>query len=243
MFFLWLVSLRLKNAGLVDLGWVTGLVGTEWIYFWKAQGFGPRKFLIFLMVSLWGLRLAAHLAARLARDPSEDARYQKIREAWKTRLNLKFLFFFLFQGVLVVVLSLPFLIASIHEANTLSIFEGLGLGIWVIAISGEALADAQLKCFKSDPAHKPKVCQAGLWNYSRHPNYFFEWLVWVSFFIFALGSRGGWMGVISPALMLYLLLFVSGVPAAELQSLRSRGEAYREYQRTTSVFVPWFKQE
>ncbi|HEX3730690.1 MAG TPA: DUF1295 domain-containing protein [Opitutaceae bacterium] len=105
---------------------------------------------------------------------------------------------------------------------------------------GEGLADSQLSAFKADPAHRGQVCRAGLWRFSRHPNYFFEWTVWVGYFVLACGSPGGWIGVISPAAMLWLLLRVTGIPMAEQQSLRSKGEAYRQYQRTTSAFVPWF---
>lgn len=103
------------------------------------------------------------------------------------------------------------------------------------------LADRQLARFRADPANKGKVCQAGLWNYSRHPNYFFEWLVWVGYAVFALGSPWGWLGLIAPALMLHFLLNVTGIPMTEELSLKSKGDAYRAYQRTTSAFVPWFK--
>ena len=123
----------------------------------------------------------------------------------------------------------------------LSPFEWIGFGLWMISVSFEAMADRQLAEFKKDPANKGKVCDTGLWRYSRHPNYFFEWLMWMSYFIFALGSPYGWLGIISPAIILYLLLKVTGIPATEEQSLRSKGDKFREYQKTTSVFVPWFK--
>ena len=99
----------------------------------------------------------------------------------------------------------------------------------------------QLKQFKANPANKGRVCQAGLWNFSRHPNYFFEWLVWVAFFLFALGSPWGWVTIYCPALMLFFLLKVTGIPMTEELAVKTKGDAYREYQRTTSVFVPWFK--
>ena len=113
--------------------------------------------------------------------------------------------------------------------------------IWLIAVGGESVADWQLKQFRGNPANKGKICQQGLWCYSRHPNYFFEWLVWVSFFVFALGAPWGWTSVFCPALMLFFLLRVTGIPMTEELSVRSKGEAYRQYQRTTSPFVPWFK--
>jgi steroid 5-alpha reductase family enzyme len=106
---------------------------------------------------------------------------------------------------------------------------------------GEATADSQLKAFKKDPSNKSKVCSQGLWNYSRHPNYFFQWLMWMSYFVFALASPYGYLAIISPAIILYLLLKVTGIPMTEEQSIRSKGEAFKKYQQTTSAFVPWFK--
>jgi steroid 5-alpha reductase family enzyme len=123
----------------------------------------------------------------------------------------------------------------------LPLLEYIGAGIWLIALTGEAIADWQLDQFKKDPANKGKVCNKGLWNYSRHPNYFFEWLIWVGYFVFALASPYGFIAIISPAIILYLLLNVTGIPATEEQSVRSKGDLYKEYQRTTSAFVPWFK--
>ena len=115
------------------------------------------------------------------------------------------------------------------------------MAIWFIAVAGEGVADWQLKQFRSRPENKGKICQSGLWNYSRHPNYFFEWLVWVGFFVFAWDSPFGCFTVLCPALMLFFLLRVTGIPLTEELSLKSKGDAYREYQRTTSAFVPFFK--
>jgi steroid 5-alpha reductase family enzyme len=112
--------------------------------------------------------------------------------------------------------------------------------LWLLAMLGESAADAQLNRFRSDPANKGKTCRVGLWNYSRHPNYFCEWLVWVAYFIYALGSPGGWMAVYAPALMYLFLTKVTGIKATEEHAVRSRGEDYREYQRTTNAFFPWF---
>jgi steroid 5-alpha reductase family enzyme len=110
-----------------------------------------------------------------------------------------------------------------------------------LALIGEAVADAQLAAFKRTPHAPGEVCQRGLWNYSRHPNYFFEWLIWVAWALFALASPYGWLAVACPLLMFYFLFRVTGIPATEAQALRSKGEAYRAYQRSTSAFVPWFK--
>jgi steroid 5-alpha reductase family enzyme len=149
--------------------------------------------------------------------------------------------FFEFQALLDVVLSLPMLIAAMNPAPGVGVLELTGIGLWLVAVAGESIADAQLATFKRDPAKKGRVCRRGLWNYSRHPNYFFEWFVWVAWAAYALASPWGWLGLMSPVMMLLFLYRVTGIPATEAQALRSRGREYEEYQRTTSAFVPWFR--
>jgi steroid 5-alpha reductase family enzyme len=121
------------------------------------------------------------------------------------------------------------------------VLEYAGIALWLVAVIGESIADAQLAAFKRDPANRGHVCQRGLWNYSRHPNYFFEWFVWVAWAVYALASPFGWLAMICPVLMLVFLLRVTGIVATEAQALRSRGEEYVRYQQSTSAFVPWFK--
>ena len=121
--------------------------------------------------------------------------------------------------------------------------EWVGVAIWLLALAGESLSDHQLKSFKADPANRGKICQTGLWNYSRHPNYYFEWLIWVGFFLIAWSSPGGCFTVLCPGLMLFFLLRVTGIPLTEELSLKNKGDAYRQYQKTTSAFVPWFKRK
>ena len=116
---------------------------------------------------------------------------------------------------------------------------GLALVLWTCAVAGETVADRQVERFRSDPANRGRTCQDGLWRYSRHPNYFFEWLIWVALALFAYPSPAGTMALACPVAMLCLLLRVTGIPATEAQALRTRGEEYRRYQQTTSVFVPW----
>jgi steroid 5-alpha reductase family enzyme len=112
--------------------------------------------------------------------------------------------------------------------------------LWLLAMLGESVADAQLNLFRADPESKGKTCRVGLWRYSRHPNYFCEWLVWVGYFVYALGSPGGWLAAYAPALMYFFLTSVTGIKATEEHAVRSRGEDYREYQRTTNAFFPWW---
>ncbi len=239
MFALWLIHLAMKNASIVDAGWAGGIGILAIVYAIRSGGDPMRAWVIASMGALWSLRLAAHLLMRIIGEP-EEGRYVELRREWKTNLGLKFLIFFEFQALLCVVLSIPLLIPTLNPRPGLSTLEIAGAVLWSIAVAGEAIADAQLRRFKSDAANRGKTCRAGLWNYSRHPNYFFEWLIWVSFALFASASPWGWIGFLSPALILYFLLKVTGIPATEAQSLRSRGEEFRRYQETTSVFVPWF---
>jgi steroid 5-alpha reductase family enzyme len=153
--------------------------------------------------------------------------------------------FFQVQGILQVVLSLPWLLTMLDRRPTetfqLSGLNWLGIALWCVGLIGETIADRQLAAFRANPANKGKVCQRGLWNHSRHPNYFFEWLVWVGYAVFALSAPWGWLGLLAPALMWHFLVNVTGIPMTEELSVKSKGVAYRDYQRTTSAFVPWFK--
>jgi steroid 5-alpha reductase family enzyme len=240
MFVIWLLSVRLNNAGLVDVGWSLGLVVLALWYAWQGPGYAPRRWIMAGLVTFWGLRLALHLIRRIASEP-EDGRYQQLRREWAGKnINLRFLFFFQFQAVLDVVLSLPMLLAALNPRPELSALEYAGVALWLVAVLGESVADAQLAGFKRDPANRGRVCQVGLWRYSRHPNYFFEWFIWVAWLVYALASPWGWLAVICPALMLFFLFRVTGIPATEAQALRSRGAEYARYQETTSAFVPWW---
>ncbi len=238
MLVFWLVAVKTRNAGWVDVGWTLGLLACVWYYALWTNGSALRHWLLAGAVSLWAVRLVNHMLVRFVAEGHEDKRYQKIREDWKTNLNLKFFFFFQFQAFLDVVLSTCWLPSMKNPTPVLSILEIFGVSIWIIGFFGESIADGQLKAFKADPANKGKTCQAGLWNYSRHPNYFFEWSMWLGYAVFAFASPWGWISLLAVALMYHFLMNVSGVPLAEAQSLKSRGEEYRRYQQTTSMFVP-----
>jgi steroid 5-alpha reductase family enzyme len=245
MVLLWLLHLRLRDAGVVDVGWagILGLLAV--LHAALGPGWETRRLLAGAMGGLWGLRLAAHVFLRLKGKP-EEGRYQALRAKWGragANVPLRFLGFFLLQGLLDVFLSVPFLAAAMNPAPRLSPLEAAGLALWAVSLAGESLADAQLARFKANPANAGKTCRQGLWSASRHPNYFFEWLVWCAYAVFALASPWGFVALVCPALMLYFLLRVTGIPATEAQALRSRGEDYRDYQRTTSAFVPWFRKK
>lgn len=233
----WLVQLRTKNAAIVDPIWSLSFPLLAGVYFFLSDG-SQVKVIFLAMVAIWGLRLGIHLLLRVLKEEHEDVRYTALRNEWGSNQNILMLRFYYFQAALALFLSIPFALVMSDVNSALSIFGITGVSIWVIAVAGESIADAQLRSFKSDPKNKGKVCERGLWYYSRHPNYFFEWLIWVAFFVFAMGSPYGFVSIICPLVMLYFLVKVTGIPYTEIQSVKSKGQAYIEYQKTTSAFIP-----
>lgn len=240
MFVLWLLHFPLRNAAVVDVGWAMGLALLAMIYALHGEGYWRRTLILAAMAAIWGMRLAFYLLITRLDGQPEEGRYVEIRRKWGSNIGFKFLLLFEFQALLCGVLSLPFLLAMHDPAKSPPAYDNAGVAIWAIAFLGETIADAQLASFKRDPKNKGLVCNIGLWRFSRHPNYFFEWLIWVSFAIVAFPAHYGYVGILSPVLILFFLLCVTGIPPAEAQALRSRGDEYRKYQRTTSAFIPWF---
>lgn len=242
MLLVWVWATAIRNAGIVDVAWAFCFSVIAVLIWWNANGSGFRKTLVCTLVILWSIRLTLHLAARVfAHLNEEEGRYRQLRKDWAPHVNRTFFFFFQAQALSTVILSVPFFIVAQNQDPVISITEYTGAVLWLVAIIGEGVADAQLARFKKDTANKGKVCTAGLWNYSRHPNYFFQLLIWIAVFIFSITSPYGWLAAICPLCIGYLIFKVTGIPKTEEQSLRSKGDAYREYQRTTSVFIPWRK--
>lgn len=238
-FAVWAVCVRVKNYGFLDVAWSYSVAVLAPVYALWGPGDPWRKTLATAIGVAWSLRLGTYLLRRvLAHHPQEDPRYETLRRRWPG--PLMFLAFFELQALVAVLFSLPFLLMAFNPRPGLAPVEIAGLTLAALALAGEALADAQMKRFKANPANRGQVCATGLWRYSRHPNYFFESLVWWGFFLAALGSPFGWITLACPLLMLYFLLKVTGIELTEAHSLRTRGEAYRLYQQTTSPFIPWF---
>jgi steroid 5-alpha reductase family enzyme len=238
---LWLVQRRTGNAAIVDVGWAAslGLMGV--IYGLCGPGNGLTRTAVAVITGLWGVRLAWHLLRDRVLGQPEEGRYLELRRSWQERFQPKLFGFYQAQALLAAVLSLPFALAVTRpEPNWLDL---VAVALWVFGLMWEATADRQLARFKQDPANLGRVCRDGLWRYSRHPNYFGEWLIWLAFALPALPAPAGWLGLLSPALMLLFILKITGIPPTEAQALRSRGEEYRRYQRTTSAFVPWRPRE
>lgn len=241
MLVVWLIAIRMDNYGIVDIAWSASFALLVVAYAAVSHPVPARAVLIVLMVSAWSLRLAGYLYRRImSHHPVEDARYQDLRRSWGPALRRRMFWFFQAQGLAAAFLSLPFALALVNPLPTIGAIEWAGVIVWAIGLLGESTADRQLARFKADPAHKGRVCNVGLWRYSRHPNYFFEWVIWVGYALVAWPAPFGVLAVACPAVMLYLLLGVTGIPATEAAAVARRGEAYREYQRTTSAFVPWF---
>ena len=236
----WLLARILNNAGIVDVFWSYGFIPVAFVCAALGAGDAVRSFLLVLMVTIWAGRLGTYLLIRVAKHhPEEDGRYAALRKQFPNHTWAMFFGFFEAQGILIALLSVPFVLVFINGTPGLGLFEYAGVALWIAGIVGESVADAQLSGFRKNPANKGKTCRVGLWNFSRHPNYFCEWLIWLGYFVYALGSPGGWMAFYTPLLMYVFLTRITGIKATEEHALRSRGEDYRRYQQTTNAFFPW----
>ncbi len=238
VFLLWLLSLALKNASIVDIFWGLGFVVVAWICYFNTTGFEPRKTLITTLVTIWGLRLSIYLFFR-NQGKGEDYRYQSLRARIGKNFPIISLFVvFIFQGLLIWLISLPIQAASASALpNEFTLFDVIGTLFWVVGIIFEAFGDWQLAQFKSDPNNKGKVMDRGLWKFTRHPNYFGDALLWWGIFLIALPN--GWWTILSPIVMTTLLMKISGVALLE-KTLKKTKPQYEEYVRKTNAFLPWF---
>ena len=235
----WILSLLMRNAGIVDVAWSFGFTFLAGLYAFLSPPQLPADAVLLCMYVISSLRLTWHLTARFLRwFPEEDARYAALREQMGDSADMKMLVVFLFQGAVLALFTAPLVVSLTDGRAELDMFATIAIVVWFIALSGETLADQQLANFASDPQNRQKTCQLGLWRYSRHPNYFFEWLSSVSFALYVTGSPYGLLAWSSPALLLHLLFNVTGIKPSEAHSLKTRPD-YAEYARRTSVFVPW----
>jgi len=238
----WVWAYLIKNAGVVDIFWSFNFTIIAAILYFMADGYWLRKILICSMVAVWSLRLGIYLLERVGSHlDEEEGRYKRMRNEWGTSADKKLFWFFQMQAISNLYLAIPFFLVAYNKKPGLTLLEVTGAIVWLLSILGESIADVQLNRFKRNIANKGKVCDVGLWYYSRHPNYFFESMIWTGYFLVAVGAEYGWLALLSPLTILLLLFRVTGIPLTEQQAVSSKGNAYIEYQKTTSVFIPWFK--
>lgn len=240
MFVIWLFSVRLRNASIVDIFWGSGFVVGGWLYFALTDASSPRKWLVVGLVTLWGLRLTIHLFVR-NHGKGEDYRYREMRERHGSRFWwVSFWTVYVVQGVIMWIVGLPLWVAMRGaEPVRLTWIDGLGLAVFLIGLFFETVGDWQLTRFKSDPSNRGKLLTTGLWRYTRHPNYFGDALIWWGLTLFALATPGSTWVLISPLLMTFLLMRVSGVSLLE-QKLRESKPGFGDYVDRTNAFLPWF---
>ncbi len=237
---LWIWSVLIKNVSIIDIFWGIGFVIVNTMYALFSEELNPRKILLLILVSVWGLRLAAYLAIRNI-GKGEDYRYQEFRKNYGSERYWWFSFFqvFLLQGVLIMIVSLPLLgINSSTSNGDLTILDCIGIVVWLIGFTFEAGGDLQLWRFKKDANNKGKVLRTGFWKYTRHPNYFGDSAVWWSYAIFSIASGSYWQ-IVGSIIMTLLIIKVSGVSLLE-KTLKDTKPQYRDYIEKTNSFFPWF---
>jgi len=237
----WFIYLWRRNTSIVDLGWATGLTLMGLAHnLCGAPSLG--KLLTSLLVLLWGLRLGGYLFWTRLRLGKKDRRYDSLHGDGKIPEPMRVLLHYLIQACFQTAVGCVFIFTARAAAGFDSIWTVIGLFLWCAGFVGSFLADNQLNWFRSNPQNLGKVCEVGFWNNSRHPNYFFEIVLWTGFAVIGLSSAWGWLGFASPGVLLLTMALITG-PISEQQSLKSKPDAYRRYQETTSMIVPWFKKD
>lgn len=237
MCLVWCLYRYLKNPSVVDVGWASGLTLSGLIYLFS-ETCSTRTIILGVVLVLWGGRLGLYLWYNRIRLGHVDKRYTNLSDNWKIAKPLGFFLNFQLQGLLIMIVATPWYFsgkALIQSPNALDYFAII---LAILALTGETIADNQLQNYKRAPSGL--VCSIGLWHYTRHPNYFFEWLVWCAFSLFGFAHSYGYIGLISP-LTLYLIMTKITAPMTEAGSIKSRGQAYLEYQKATPMFFPGLK--
>jgi len=241
----WSAQQQTGNSGWVDVSWSFGTGGVACVASLLpiADGSWPhwRQGAVAVLAASWGLRLGLHIAAR-TRTIGDDPRYRQLIAQWGDGAARQMFSFLQKQAAVGALLAVSIVLAAQNPAPGLRLQDLLGVAILAAAIVGEATADRQLRRFKAHPANRNAICDVGLWRWSRHPNYFFEWLAWLAYPVIAIDLAGnnpwGWLALLAPACMYWVLVHVSGIPPLEQHMLRTRGDAFRAYQRRTRPFFP-----
>ena len=236
----WMISVRLEDASIADIFWGLGFVLLVWLYCLLAPALTSRSWLVAVLITVWGARLSLHIYRR-HRGKGEDPRYQAMRASHGPAFRWRSLFtVFWLQGAILWLVALPLLVAvRAARPADLTAVDGLGVLLFAIGFGFEVIGDYQLERFKADPSNRGRVLDRGLWHYTRHPNYFGDATMWWGVFLMAAATPGGWLTVLSPVLMTFLLMRVSGVTLLE-RNLRASKPGYRAYIARTPIFFPWF---
>lgn len=241
---LWLVyRWDQRNAALADVGFCIGFglvsVGLGLV----TEGDVTHRMVVAAMGAGYAFRLGGYIVWARIINATEDPRYQSLRVKWGVRAEWWLFVYFIGQALAIAVFSVPLMVLMANPEATWHLWEIGGILIWAMGVGGETIADWQLNRFRRQSSNRGKTCRKGLWRYSRHPNYFFEGVHWCLYVIMSVGVSHGWLTLVGPVLMIWALLKVTGIPFAEAQAIASRGDDYRDYQRTTNVFIPWFPKE
>lgn len=237
MLILWISYLYTKEPSIVDIGWTASIGCATWWMFYHVPVEGFRQWVILFSVTFWSARLIMLLIIRMQKG-QKDQRYVELSLRWKNGLNWKYFIFFQAQALSVALLLIPIALAFLAKQPHWTYWDTFGFLLYVVGITAEILADKQMARFRDHPNNCKKVCNEGLWRYSRHPNYFFESMIWISYAVIAMNHPLGLIGWISPAVIIISIVKITGIPPTEQRLLTSKGDAYREYQRKTSAFIP-----
>lgn len=241
----WIVEQRTQNSGWIDTVWTFGLgsigIASALIPLPGEASTSARQWLVAGAMLLWSLRLGGHIAQR-STERKDDPRYAKLREGYGTQARWQMFLLAQKQAIVSIPMALAIWIAAHQPAPTLRAQDFAAMLVLAIAIGGEALADRQLRAFRRSHHEHGTICNVGLWSWSRHPNYFFEWFGWLAYPLIAIdldgGYPSGWFALGAPVCMYWLLVYVSGIPPLEEHMLKTRGDAFRAYQARTSAFFP-----
>lgn len=240
MFALWAWQVRSKDASVVDVAWAYAVGAAACAALALGDGDPGRRIALGILAAAWSLRLGTHLLVdRMLKAKGEDGRYRYWREQAGPAWNRTALVFFQAQAVFVAIFAIPAAAGAADPRPFGSLLDYAALAVWGVGLVVECGADSQLARWRRDPANAGRTCRAGLWRWSRHPNYFGEWLQWCAWPLLACGGSLGWWVALHPLAVLVFLLFLTGIPHTERRALLSRGEDYRRYQRATSAFFPW----
>jgi steroid 5-alpha reductase family enzyme len=238
----WTCQRAANNGGWTDVFWTYGTGAAcavaALIPLGEHPGAGWRRMMVAAMMALWALRLGSYVALRVARSP-EDARYADLRQEWGQSFQRNMFGLLFAQAPLTAVIGVAVLFAARQPDATFRLWDALGLLVFVVAILGETLSDRQMQAFKADKANHGKVCDIGLWSWSRHPNYFFEALIWIAYPLIGVDPARPWSltALIAPVMMFAIVRYGTGVPPLEKAMLKSKGEAYRRYQAEVSPLI------